>query len=114
MKFVRATCIHLLVGTARSLWTTGMVLIIAWALSSSALAQDVLIFNNGDRLTGTIQRIQRGVVAFLAPNIDGEVKIGWELIDRVDSERSFLVRTTNGVRLVGKISTPDEPRETRS
>ncbi len=36
MKFVRATCIYLLVGTARSLWTTGMVLIIAWAQSSSA------------------------------------------------------------------------------
>jgi len=109
MKFVKASCTYLSQAMSPSLRKTGTVLIIAWALSSSALAQDVLIFNNGDRLTGTIQRIQRGVVAFLAPNIDGEVKIGWERIDRVDSERSFLVRTTNGVRLVGKISTPDEP-----
>ncbi len=108
MKFVRASCTYPSRGMARSLRTAGTVLIIAWALSSSALAQDVLVFNNGDRLTGTIQRIQRGVVAFLAPNIEGEIKIGWERIERIDSERSFLVRTSDGVRLVGKISTPDE------
>ena len=76
MKFVKASCTYLSQGMARSLRTTGTVLIIAWSLFSSALAQDVLIFTNGDRLTGTIQRIQRGVVAFLAPNIDGEIKIG--------------------------------------
>ncbi len=109
MKFVRASCTYPSRGMARSLRTAGTVLIIAWALSSSALAQDVLVFNNGDRLTGTIQRIQRGVVAFLAPNIEGEIKIGWERIERIDSERSFLFWTSDGTGIIGKISTPDEP-----
>ena len=42
-----------------------LVLAVLTALAAvAALAQDVVIFRNGDRLTGTIQRVEQGKVRY--------------------------------------------------
>ena len=78
-------------------------LMVATALPFLAQAQDTLIFTNGDRLTGKIERLERGKLSFDSPISDQSVQVDWNQIERVESQRLFQFHTKAGERLLGRI-----------
>jgi hypothetical protein len=68
-----------------------------------AKGQDVVVFKNGDRLSGTIKYLDHGQLIFSSPLIDGDAKLNWRQIARVESERVFQLQTIAGERFLGRI-----------
>jgi len=86
-----------------------LALIFTAFFSTTAAAQkeDVVIFNNGDRLTGEIRGLARGKLAF---NTDwtGTIQIDWVDIAELRSSLYFEVELANGQRYFGSLLAPDE------
>ncbi len=68
-------------------------------ISTTAAAQDddVVIFNNGDRLTGEIRGLARGFLSF---NTDatGTIQIEWTEVAELRSDQSFEIYLISGQR----------------
>ena len=85
-----------------------MSTLIAFSLivfSNSAIAApktDILIFKNGDRLTGEIKSLKRGRVNF---NTDatGTIAIEWNKVASVISDQYIQVETNSGARFFGQL-----------
>lgn len=95
----------------------------ATALSGKDKNEDVVIFRNGDRLTGEIKSMKGGVVRFEHAGIAQAVEIDWSAIGKVITKRLYIVTLSDGTRLTGQIAIPSEdsdqlvitgPRESRS
>jgi len=83
------------------------------AISMPAIAADktdILIFVNGDRLTGEIKSLERGRLRF---NTDatGTISIEWDDVASLKTDQNIQVETENGARYLGHLSaTTDEKR----
>ncbi|MGI9272291.1 MAG: DUF481 domain-containing protein [Woeseiaceae bacterium] len=68
----------------------------------SAPKTDVLIFLNGDRLTGEVKSLERGKLRF---NTDatGTISIEWDDIASLESSQNIQVETENGERHLGHL-----------
>src|SRR5215469_2831831 len=66
---------------------------------------DVIIMSNGDRLTGTIKRLEAGVLYFGFDYADGDLSIDWSKVVRVESKQLFIVKTQDGSVFVGNLTT---------
>jgi hypothetical protein len=84
----------------------------ATLVGTSAVAQeeDVVIFNNGDRLTGEIRGLSRAQLSF---NTDatGTIQIDWVEVAELRSGQTFEIELANGVRYLGSLPAPEEPGE---
>jgi len=80
-------------------------------LSTPAIAADmtdVVIFVNGDRLTGEFKSLERGRLRFKTAAMD-TISIKWGDVDRLSSNQNIQVETENGIRYLGHLSaTTDE------
>lgn len=65
--------------------------------------EDVVLFKNGDRLTGEIKSLDRGKVTFDNP-ATGIIKIEWDDIDRLESRQNFELALETGERLYGSLA----------
>jgi len=76
-------------------------------MTAAAQKEDVVIFNNGDRLTGEIRGLTRGKLSF---NTDatGTIQIDWVDIAEVQSELTFDIELANGQRFLGSLLAPEE------
>ena len=75
------------------------------ALSLPAYAApktDIIVFKNGDRLTGEIKSLKRGRLSF---NTDatGTISIEWEEIGHIESLQNIQVETNTGTRFFGHL-----------
>ncbi len=77
---------------------------------TAAAQQDVVIFNNGDRLTGEIRGLSRGQLSF---NTDatGTIQIEWAEVVELRSSLTFEIELVSGVRYLGSLPAPEEPGE---
>ena len=77
------------------------------SLSVAAPKTDVLVFLNGDRLTGEIKSLERGRLRF---NTDatGTISIEWDDVASLQSNQNIQVETEEGVRYLGKLSAADD------
>jgi hypothetical protein len=66
---------------------------------------DVITMKNGDRLTGTIKRLEAGVLYFGLDYADGDVSIEWAKVARVESKQLFIVKMQDGSVFVGNLRT---------
>jgi hypothetical protein len=68
---------------------------------------DIIIFNNGDRLTGEIKSLERGRLNF---NTDatGTIAIEWDKISNIISTQYIQVETSSGSRYFGQLLKTDE------
>lgn len=57
---------------------------------------DVIILNNGDRLTGEIKSLSSGVLYVSLDYVDGTIAVGWSKVVELKSTQLFLVRTAKG------------------
>ena len=83
------------------------------AISMPAIAADktdILVFVNGDRLTGEVKSLERGRLRF---NTDatGTISIEWDDVASLESKQNIQVETENGARYLGHLSAAtDEKR----
>jgi hypothetical protein len=68
---------------------------------------DVVTLSNGDHITGEITSLSRGRLA-LKTDDAGTINIEWDKIRRIQSTRLFEIETTDGRRLLGSISSPQD------
>lgn len=78
-------------------------------LSGAALAKtDVVIFKNGDRLTGEIKSLERGRLRFKTAATD-TIDIEWDEVAFLSSDQNIQVETVLGQRFLGHlVSTEDK------
>jgi hypothetical protein len=77
------------------------------AAAASAEKTDVVILRNGDRLTGEISSLRRGLLAFKTDTM-GTVQIEWEEVARVESRLLYEVDLQSGARHFGSLpAAPD-------
>src|SRR5262245_23022025 len=84
----------------------GALLVMLLSLSWPVLAEgtnDIIIFKNGDRLTGEIKKLEQGQLYFKNSSLYDTVQLDWEKIERVTSSRRFILSLTSGERFTGLI-----------
>ena len=91
---------------------TGAYVAALIAISMPAIAADktdILVFVNGDRLTGEVKSLERGRLRF---NTDatGTISIEWDDVLYLQSDQNIQVETAEGVRYLGHLSTSTDER----
>jgi uncharacterized protein DUF481 len=85
-----------------------LVLFMASTLPASAAPKtDIVIFKNGDKLTGEIKSLQRGRLN-LNTDATGTIGIEWDEIAKVISNQNIQVETSSGARYFGRLGTTDK------
>ncbi len=80
-----------------------MAIFVALSLPASAAPKtDIIVFKNGDKLTGEIKSLKRGRLSF---NTDatGTISIEWAEIDHIESLQNIQVETNTGTRFFGHL-----------
>jgi hypothetical protein len=76
-----------------------IVLLALISCASSAQAKrknDIIIFTNGDRLTGEIKGLQRGELEFKSDYMVDAVRVDWCRVERLQSKDRYIIVLTNG------------------
>lgn len=81
----------------------GAALLVLSATVQAAPKTDILVFRNGDRLTGEVKGLERGKLSF---NTDatGTIEIEWDKVASVQSEQYMEVELLDGRRHFGRAS----------
>jgi hypothetical protein len=75
-----------------------------WAVPGiSAPKTDIVLFTNGDRLTGEIKSLRRGQLN-LNTEATGTIGIEWDKISGVVSKQNIQVETSSGTRYFGELT----------
>ena len=80
-----------------------MLIIGFLSLSAQAAPKtDIIIFKNGDKLTGEIKSLKRGKLSF---NTDamGTISIEWDKIAHIESLQYIQIETSSGARYFGRL-----------
>ncbi|NIV16963.1 MAG: DUF481 domain-containing protein [Woeseiaceae bacterium] len=81
-----------------------MTLCLSLCFSSNVFAKnDVVIFDNGDRLTGEVKSLERGKLRFKTAATD-TISIEWDDVAFLTSEQNIQVETQNGDRFLGNLA----------
>jgi len=84
-----------------------LILICIFVLPRSLMARestDVIVMKNGDRLTGTIKRLEAGVLYVGLNYVDGDLSIDWEKVAHIESRQLFIIKTEDGSVYTGKLA----------
>src|SRR5580704_6510834 len=68
---------------------------------------DVLVMNNGDRLTCEVKGLDAGVLYVRFDYIDGTSSVDWSKVAHLESEQLFYVKTEDGSAYTGKLRTAE-------
>ena len=68
---------------------------------------DVVILKNGDRITGEIKKLERGILEYRTDDA-GTIYIDWAKIDYISSIHQFDIELETGVRYFGSLGMPEE------
>jgi len=83
--------------------TTGLLFAI---LPGSARDQtDVIVMQNGDRITCEIKSLRSGVLYVSVSYVSGTTQIEWSKVARLESSQPFIVQTKDGSLYTGRIAT---------
>lgn len=86
-----------------------MLCLLALLLCSGACLADktdVVHLKNGDRVTGEVKNLDRGILEFSTDHM-GTVYIEWSEIQEIVSETGQVVELTNGQRFYGPLTKPE-------
>ena len=84
----------------------GSMLVVSAVLPAHAAPKtDVLVFANGDRLTGEVKGLERGKLQF---NTDATNTIGieWDKVASLETKQLLQVETSSGMRYLGQAAKP--------
>jgi hypothetical protein len=68
---------------------------------------DVLVMNNGDRLTCEIKGLDAGALYVSFDYIKGTTEVNWLKVHHLESKQLFLVKTEQGNSYIGTLSTEE-------
>ena len=68
---------------------------------------DVLVMNNGDRLTCEIKGLEAGVLYVSFDYIKGTAEVDWLKVHHLESKQLFLVRSQQGDSYIGTLSSAE-------
>lgn len=88
------------------------LLLVAGLSPCAAQAQktDIVILENGDRITGEIKKLEAGLLRFSTDTM-GTVNIEWRFIRRVISDKTQSMEMVDGTRIVGRLQKADDNDE---
>jgi hypothetical protein len=87
---------------ARLVLASAFVACLAVTGVASADKTDIILFKNGDRLTGEVKALDRGKVSF-DTDAAGVIKIEWDDIEQLFSSTTYEVTLDDGERLYGAL-----------
>jgi hypothetical protein len=96
---------HRSIGLIQLIGAVGLALL--FSSSATAKKTDVIVFNNGDRVTGEIKAFERGQLRFSTTAM-GTVMIKWDNIDQVISDKTIQLEMDSGQRMLGSLGTATE------
>lgn len=68
---------------------------------------DVLVMNNGDRLTCEVKGLDTGTLYISLDYVDGTSSVDWSKVVSLESTQAFIVTTEDGLVYEGKLRTPE-------
>jgi hypothetical protein len=72
--------------------------------------KDVIQFNNGDRITCEIIKLEKGYLYVKLEYAEGTVGMDWSKITRVESPQNFVIADKEGNRYTGSLRSAVEER----
>ena len=85
-----------------------LILLLTLGFSAPAIAaSDVLIIDNGDRLTGEVKSLERGKLRF-DTSATGTIPIEWDEVASLTSNQNIQVETESGDRYLGQLVSQDQ------
>jgi len=88
-----------------------IIVALAILLSVAPLAAreptDMIVLDNGDRLTGEIKRLKAGVLYLSLNYVDGTIEVQWSKITSLQTRQLFIIQTQDGSLYTGSLVTPD-------
>jgi hypothetical protein len=66
---------------------------------------DIIVLQNGDRITGEIKGLSAGVLKVDLSYADGALSLDWSKVARVESPQLFIIQTENGSVYTGALAT---------
>ncbi|KPK04198.1 MAG: hypothetical protein AMJ64_14200 [Betaproteobacteria bacterium SG8_39] len=87
---------------AMRVWMRGLLLLAMSLTMGSALAADVLLMQNGDRITGKISKIWDGEV-YIEPPYADEIKVKLDKVKTIDARRDFEFEMGQEKKFVGQL-----------
>ncbi len=88
---------------------SGMIIaafFLVFCLPAWAAKTDIIFLKNGDRITGEVKGLNRGILE-LSTDSMGTVSIEWDDIEEIISNTQQAVELTNGQRFHGPLSKPE-------
>ena len=86
-----------------------LTLLLMTSLTAWAAKTDLVYMKNGDRLTGEVKNLDRGLLQFKTDHM-GTVLIEWEDILEIVSDTGQAIELTNGQRFYGPLTKPDNEK----
>lgn len=87
-------------------FTDWKLAVAGWLASSSALADTVSLVN-GDRLSGTVVRLEAAAL-WLDTAYAGKLKLPWKAVSRIETDAPVRVRLDDGTTLDGRLVADDD------
>ena len=84
-----------------------IVLLLGSLTSHADEKTDIVILNNGDRVTGEVRKLEAGLLEFNTDTM-GTIYIEWRFISEIISDKSHSVETMDGSRWLGRLQKPEE------
>ncbi|MCK8516082.1 DUF481 domain-containing protein [Methylonatrum kenyense] len=78
--------------------------------SVGKVSADVLVLDNGDRITGTFIKADGSTVEFRPEQASDSVNIRWDRVVGLETDRTLYVRLEDGSKLVGQAVESDDGR----
>ncbi len=87
-------------------WTQ-LVIALSFALGlvgavEAAPKTDILVFRNGDRLTGEVKSLERGQLSFKT-DATGTISVEWDKVASLQTDQYLTVETVSGLRYFGRM-----------
>lgn len=105
--FIRINSLGSLGRNIRISRTIAVVFLAVLCVQSSAFAKrkdDIVILNNGDRMTGEIKSLGQGVLSFKADYMADPVRLDWRKVTRIESKDYFIITLTSGSLYTGSLN----------
>jgi hypothetical protein len=90
----------------------GLALLAPVAALQAAPKTDVVYFTNGDRLTGEIKGMEKGMLE-LSTSTAGTVSIEWDKVAHIETGQYLEVETSRGTRYHGRVPEAQQPGSIR-
>ena len=95
------------------LWRLAGVLSLLWSCALHAAPKtDVVILVNGDRFTGEVKGLEKGILKY-STDFVGTISVEWNHVAQLQSAQLFEVELFDGAKLYGRpkrLGDPGSPR----